>query len=214
MRQQKTPSWDESDLVMISALEHWAYCPRQCALIHLEQTFDENVYTLRGRLLHRKVDQPVGELRQGVRAERGLPLWSDRLGLVGKADLVEFDGPTPYPVEYKVGRRRQGGAVLLQLCAQAICLEEMTGQSVPRGAVYYHGSRRRRQVAFTHSMRDRVATTAREVRRMLADARLPPPPADARCRLCSLRESCLPTVVRKADRIRAVAAALFRVPDD
>src|SRR3970040_818180 len=93
------------DPIMISALEHWSYCPRQCALIHLEQTFDENLYTLRGRMLHERTDEPVGEFQDGVRVERALPLWSKRLGLVGKADVVEFHGETPYPVEYKHGSK-------------------------------------------------------------------------------------------------------------
>ena len=93
MTQPESQPWDENELVMISALEHWAYCPRQCALIHVEQTFDENIYTLRGRFLHERADQPVAEVRQGVRIERAMPLWSDRLGLIGKADVVEFRGP-------------------------------------------------------------------------------------------------------------------------
>ncbi len=204
----------DDDLVMISALEHWRYCPRQCALIHLEQTFDENVYTLRGRLLHHKVDQEDHEVREGVRIEYALPLWSDRLGLIGKADVVEFYGATPYPVEYKVGRRRARGAVAVQLCAQAICLEEMTGQPAPRGAVYHHGSRRRREVVFTPAMREEVAQCAEAVRQMLRDGRLPPPVRDARCRLCSLRESCKPGTVAAEGRVRAVMAGLYSAQDD
>src|SRR5437899_10119616 len=93
--------WDEDDLIMISALEHYSYCPRQCALIHVEQTFDENLYTLRGRAVHERVDEPVCDFQEGVWVERALPLWSKRLGLIGKADVVEFHGITPYPVEYK-----------------------------------------------------------------------------------------------------------------
>src|ERR1700738_2801394 len=95
------PSWTDADLVMISALEHWSYCPRQCALIHLEQVWDENLYTLRGRHVHDKVDQPEGELREGVRVERAVPLWSHRLGLGGQADAVELQRSTPFPVEHK-----------------------------------------------------------------------------------------------------------------
>ena len=95
---------------MISALEHYSYCPRQCALIHQEQTFDENLYTLRGQVVHAQVDEPEGEVISGVRVERALPLWSHRLGLVGRADVVEFHGEVPYPVEYKHGPRRQKGS--------------------------------------------------------------------------------------------------------
>src|SRR5688572_25357379 len=95
--------------IMISALQHWSYCERQCGLIHLEQTFDENLYTLRGRHVHTRVDQPGNEVRRGARLERGLPLWSRRLGLTGKADIVEFIDGVPYPVEYKVGAPKVGG---------------------------------------------------------------------------------------------------------
>ena len=146
MSKPHPPSWDDADLVMVSALEHWSYCPRQCALIHVEQTFDENLYTLRGRMLHERVDVPEAEQREGVRIERALPLWSDRLGLVGKADVVEFHGDAPYPVEYKHGPRQHWGHDDLQLCAQALCLEDMTGQPVPAGAIYHHSSRRRREL--------------------------------------------------------------------
>jgi CRISPR-associated exonuclease Cas4 len=214
MSQAPCPNWPDEDLVLISALEHWRYCPRQCALIHLEQTFDENVYTLRGQRLHRKVDQPDHEQREGVRVEYALPLWSDRLGLVGKADAVEFHGNMPYPVEYKVGRRRSSGAVVLQLCAQAVCLEEMTAQPVPRGAVYHHGSRRRREVVFSPTMKDEVEQCVVAVRHMLRSGQLPPPVCDARCRLCSLRESCMPGTIGAASRVRAVMDGLYLAQDD
>lgn len=213
MFEQPLEGWDETDLVMISALEHWSYCPRQCALIHLEQTFDENLYTLRGRMLHERTDVPTGEVQDGVRVERALPLWSNRLGLIGKADVVEFHGETPHPVEYKHGPRRQWGHDDLQLCAQALCLEEMTGRVVPRGAVYHHGSRRRREVVFDDALRAEVLKAVEAVRRMLKDLYLPPPVNDARCRHCSLKESCLPSVVGERARVRDVRASLFSVTD-
>jgi len=198
--------WDEGDLVMISALEHYSYCPRQCALIHVEQTFDENLYTLRGRAVHERVDEPVGQFQEGVRVERALPLWSKRLGLIGKADVVEFHGITPYPVEYKHGSKREREHDDLQLCAQAICLQEMTGREVPRGAIYYHSSRRRREVDFTDALRAEVELATVEIRKMLSEKILPPPVNDNRCRHCSLKESCMPAVVGE----RARAAALLR----
>jgi CRISPR-associated exonuclease Cas4 len=207
--------WNDSELVMISALEHYSYCPRQCALIHLEQTFDENIYTVKGDLLHEQVDEPSSELQGDVRIERALPLWSRRLGLVGKADVVEFhQAPdsgrglkyrdTPYPVEYKSGPRRKWGHDDLQLCAQAMCLEEMTGQPVPRGAIYHHGSRRRREVVFDDVLRQRVIETVAAVRQMLLNDELPPAVNDARCEHCSLKESCLPEVVGETARVRAI----------
>src|SRR5687768_7704070 len=115
--------WPEDDLILISALEHWSYCPRQCALIHLEQTYDENLFTLRGNRAHRSVDEAGAAAAAGERVIRGLPLWSDRLGLTGRADLVEFREDVPYPVEHKAGRRRNWAHEALQLCAQALCLE-------------------------------------------------------------------------------------------
>jgi len=200
---------NEDDLVMISALEHYSYCPRQCALIHVEQTFDENLYTLRGRAVHERVDEPIGEFQEGVRVERALPLWSKRLGLIGKADVVEFHGATPFPVEYKHGSKREREHDDLQLCAQAICLEEMTGRAVPKGAIFYHSSRRRREVDLTQSLRQEVEQAVIAIRKMMAEKMLPPPVNDARCRHCSLKESCMPAVVGEKARAAALLRDLF-----
>jgi CRISPR-associated exonuclease Cas4 len=203
--------YDDSELIMISALEHYSYCPRQCALIHVEQIFEENIYTVQGHMLHERVDESAEEIRHEVRIERGLPLWSKRLGLVGRADVVEFHGEAPYPIEYKRSPRRQWGHDDLQLCAQALCLEEMTGHEVPYGAIYYHGSRRRKEVVCDAALRQRVAETVVAVRQMLATGTLPPAVNDARCQHCSLKESCLPDVVGEAWRLQSLQTTLFRV---
>jgi CRISPR-associated exonuclease Cas4 len=203
--------YDESELVMLSALEHYSYCPRQCALIHQEQTFSENLYTLRGRAVHEQVDEPEWTVEKGVRVERALPLWSNRLGLTGKADVVEFHGDTPYPVEYKHGPRRQKEHDDLQLCAQAMCLEEMTGQAVPQGAIFHHSSRRRREVEFTPLLRQKVEQYVIEIRAMLANRILPPAVNDARCKNCSLQDSCLPSVTNEKKRLQRFASELFAV---
>lgn len=193
----------EEDPLAISAIQHWAYCPRQCGLIHLEQAFDHNLHTARGQAVHAQVDRPGFEMRRGVRVERALPLFSDRLALIGKADTVEFEpNGTPYPVEYKHGSRNKAADIAvcddLQLAAQALCLQEMTGRAVPEGAVFYASSRRRRVVAVTPSLLQRVADIAREVRAMLAVGELPPPTSDSRrCRGCSLRERCQPEAIRR-----------------
>ena len=186
-------TWDEAEVVMISALEHYSYCPRQCALIHVEQVFDENLYTLRGRRVHERADNPESRLEEGVKVERGLPLFSERLGLIGKADVVEFhsDG-TPYPVEYKSSARRQKRHDDLQLCAQAMCLEEMLEREVPRGAIYHYASRRRREVVFDDELRSLTEETVLAVRVLLVTATVPPPVADARCPKCSLFDACMP----------------------
>lgn len=201
---------------MLSALQHYSYCPRQCALIHQEQSFDDNEFTLRGQRAHRRVDSGEVSVEDGVRVLRALPLYSERLGLVGKADVVEFlpDG-TPYPVEYKQGKRHKREHDDIQLAAQAMCLEEMTGHPVPEGAIYHHRSKRRRIVKITPELRQRVEQITRAVRNMLATDRLPPPADDpALCRACSLREICQPELVGADQRIHELAEDLFEVDSD
>ena len=180
---------------MISALEHYVYCPRQCALIHIEQVFDENIFTLRGRMEHERTDEPESSIEYGVRVERAVPLWSDRLGLVGKSDVVEFHGDTPYPVEYKHGAKRKKTHDDVQLCAQAFCLEEMLGATIPRGAIFHHSSRRRREVEFTPELRAETERVIIETRQLLLNGVLPPPVNDARCENCSLRSACMPEIL-------------------
>jgi len=194
---------DPADPIPLSALQHWCYCPRQCALIHVEQVFAENLYTLRGQVVHKQVDQPGVETRAGLRVERALPVWSDRLGLIGKADVVEFEADgTPYPVEYKHGARDKAPWIAacddLQLAAQAICLEEMTGKPVSGGALFYAKSKRRREVRIDAGLRARVAEAVAAVRVMLDDAVLPASTFDRRCEKCSLAEICQPAAQPRA----------------
>ncbi len=203
----------EREPIMISALEHYSYCPRQCALIHLEQSFDENIYTLRGQALHRRVDEVKTEYQEGIRIERALPLWSQRLALIGKADVVEFHGDIPYPVEYKHGPRRKREHDDLQLCAQAICLEEMTGELVPKGAIFHHSSRRRREVLFDQGLRDLVAETTEAIRELFVSKKTPSPVNDQRCTRCSLLESCMPSTSGKEDATRLAQKKLFQITE-
>lgn len=200
---------ETDNLVPISALEHYSYCPRQCALIHLEQSFDENIFTMRGRDVHENVDVDSSTLAAGVRYERALPLWSRSLGLTGRADLVEFHGESPYPVEYKSGRHRKGRHESLQLCAQALCLEEMLKVKVEKGALYWHASRERMEVFFDSDIRSRVEEMSVALREMMAQHRLPPPVNDKRCRDCSLQDQCMPQVVGDRGRSRKAVAELF-----
>ena len=204
---------EQVDLIPLSALQHWAYCPRQCGLIHLEQAFADNIHTARGQAVHRLVDEPGYEMKAAVKVERALPLWSDTLGLVGKADLVEFhpDG-TVFPVEFKHGRKRQKLYDDIQLAAQALCLEEMLGRPVPRGAIYHASSHRRREVAITPELRRLVEETAQAIRAMLASGRLPPPANDARCRECSLLELCQPGPIAASLRLHDLSVNLYE-PD-
>lgn len=186
--------------ILLSALEHHSYCPRQCALIHREQTYEENIYTLEGNDIHERVDEAGVASVAGVRTEYSVPLWSESLGLVGKADVVEFHGSVPYPVEYKRTAARRGNHADLQLCGQALCLEEMLETDVPAGAIYHHSSRRRREVRFTRELRDKVKAAIEEIREILMAEALPVAPADARCKNCSLIESCLPYAVSASSR--------------
>lgn len=200
---------DDAPDVLISAIEHYSYCPRQCALIHVEQTFDENLYTIRGKLMHERVDSGDDEPIRGVETLRGIPLWSERYGLRGKADAVEWHNGVPYPVEYKVGRRN-GAHTDVQLCAQALCLEEMLGVAVPRGAIYYGATRRRHEVIFDDSLRERTLALADAIRAMLAAQLLPAAPNDERCPNCSLLHACLPGVVSERERLRYLQRVLYQ----
>jgi CRISPR-associated exonuclease Cas4 len=206
----------ELEPIALSALQHWAYCPRQCGLIHLEQVFDENLHTLRGQAVHARVDKPGVETAKGVRVERALPLWHDELGLIGKADVVEFlPGGVPYPVEYKHGSRHKAADIAacddLQLAAQAMCLESMTNKPVAEGAIFYASSKRRRVVPVGSTLRQQVVSTAQAIRQMFDTNQLPAPLepdlAAKRCKACSLLERCQPQAARYG--LPAARAALF-----
>lgn len=207
---------EEPDAIPLSALQHWAYCPRQCALIHLEQAFDDNLHTLRGNALHARVDQPGLQTERGRRVARALPLWHDELGLIGKADVVEFDGQTPYPVEYKQGSRHKAPDIAacdeIQLAAQALCLQAMTGIPVPEGAIFYASSKRRQPVPITPALHESVEAATLAVRELLALQRLPPPlqgeAAQQRCKGCSLHDRCQPEAAG-SQALRSAQASLF-----
>lgn len=208
---------EPAEPIPVSALQHWAYCPRQCGLIHLEQAFDESLHTLRGRALHAQVDQPGSATERGLRIERALPIWHDDLGLIGKADAVEFDADgTPRPVEYKQGSKDKSPEIAacdeLQLAAQALCLEAMTGREVTQGALFYGESRRRRVVVIGPDLRKAVESTTTAVRAMLESGLLPPPlggeVAARRCRHCSLHERCQPEAAGNV-ALREAADRLF-----
>lgn len=199
---------DEID-VLISAIEHYSYCPRQCALIHVEQTYNENLYTMRGTLAHERVDSGDAARQRGVEVLRGIPLWSERYGLRGKADVVELRLDGPYPIEYKVGRRT-GNHPDLQLCAQALCLEDMLGLPVQRGAIYYAATRKHHEVVFDDQLRSRTLGMVAAIRAMLLEQHLPDAPNDERCPNCSLIHACLPHVIGERARLGVLQAALFQ----
>ena len=184
--------------IPISALQHAVYCMRQAALIHLERQWADNRLTAEGELMHAVADRNEKRWSRGVRRVTALPLASQALNLVGKADLVEFHGgedgaETPRPIEYKRGRPKKHRADEVQLCAQALCLEEMTGAVVWEGDLFYGEIRRRVTVAFDSALRELTERTAVNLAAVLLESRTPPPTEHrARCRACSLIELCRP----------------------
>lgn len=187
----------DEDLLPLSALQHLVFCERQCALIHLEQVWADNVLTAEGHLLHERTDQPGEERRGDRRTSRAVPLVHRGLGLVGKADTVEWHraGPAAWhavPVEYKRGRSKPHDADRIQLCAQALCLEEMLGKTVPEGALFYGAPRRREAVTFDAPLRQATEQAAYRLRALIEAGVTPPAQYDARCRNCSLIDLCRP----------------------
>ncbi|MCK9275773.1 MAG: CRISPR-associated protein Cas4 [Syntrophales bacterium] len=208
--------YTEDDLLPISALQHMIFCPRQCALIHVEQVWDENRLTAEGRLMHERVHEEGNELRGNVLIERGVSLRSLRLGLIGKADVIEFqkqpDGMwRPFPIEFKRGKPKKDNSDKVQLCAQAICLEEMLKTSVNEGALFYGRTRRRVDVHFDIDLRKETEEAAIKVRQLLDSGHTPKPEYSKRCENCSMMASCLPKPLQKR---RTVKSYLKRVLGD
>jgi len=186
---------EHDDALPISGLQHLAFCPRQWALIHLEQAWVENVKTAEGRLLHERADLPGESRPDGVRTVRGMWLRSERLHLTGRADIVEFR-PEPYPVEYKRGKAKPTDCDTVQLCAQALCLEEMLHSTIPNGAIFYGDPRRRLEVAFTPELRGRTESLAATMRRLYRNRETPPAQPGPYCKNCSLVHICLPDATK------------------
>lgn len=192
---------EADDNLPISALQHWLFCPRQCALIHVERLWAENALTAEGRILHTRADAGGRERRGALRTLRGVQLGSRRLGLHGVADVVEMHGAVPCPVEYKRGRPKPHRADEVQLCAQAICLEEMLGRDVPEGALFFGQTRRRQRIVFDAGLRCLTERVVMEARAALGAGALPPPVEDQRkCRACSLATLCRPERMRTTPR--------------
>jgi CRISPR-associated exonuclease Cas4 len=185
------------------------FCPRQCALIHVEGLWAENAATAEGRILHERADSGTRDSRPGVRTARGIALRSLALGVSGRADVVEFQGrpPKPVPVEYKRGKPKSHRADEVQLCAQAICLEEMCGTDVPQGALFYGTTRRRVAVAFDAELRALTARVAREARANIAALRTPPPVLMPACKRCSLIDLCQPERLASSPKVGSWLAA-------
>lgn len=188
---------DESLLIPLSALQHYLYCPRQCALIHVEGQWNENLYTAEGQLLHRRTDEGERDNRKGVRTVRAMPIRSFMLGVSGKTDVVEFhvEGQKEkvFPIEYKRGQPKTHLADEVQLCAQTICLEEMLDTTIPDGAIFYGQKKRRKSILFTTELREHTLDIAKQTYELINKARTPAPVYSAKlCNQCSLLEICQP----------------------
>jgi CRISPR-associated exonuclease Cas4 len=207
----------ETDLLPISALQHLVFCPRQCALIHIEQVWTENRLTAEGRIMHERVDSQKKETRGRVRIETGVPLRSLALGLSGRADVVEYHhqehGWTPFPVEYKRGRPKKDNCDEVQLCAQALCLEEMLGRDVPEGALFYGQNRRRKDVAFDAKLRRETMDTAVRLHTLIRSGMTPPARYEKKCETCSLLELCLPRTAGSGKNVSRYLKRILTEPE-
>lgn len=233
--------YKEEDLLPISLLQHLLFCERRAALVHIEGIWEDNLFTVEGSHLHKKVDDEIPtESRGDVRISRGLLLRSLELGLSGKADVVEFqlvsdvtsissatsaEKPIaipladvsglwkPFPVDYKRGRMRHEEGFEAQLCAQAFCLEEMLGCTVPEGAIYYGKPRRRLVVAFDGTLRDKTREAARLLHELVENGRTPQARYEKKCESCSLFSMCMPKVTGACRSVQGyIAKALDSQP--
>jgi CRISPR-associated exonuclease Cas4 len=187
---------EADDYVAISALRHVTVCERQAALVHVERVWEDNALTAHGQVIHQRTNEPGHDIRGGLRVDRAVLLRSERLRIQGIADCVEWEactaGPVPRPVETKRGRKTSRLADEVQVCAQAICLEERHGGRISTGVLFYAASRRRVEVPLTEVLRHATEEAAARVHQLIREGRLPPPVFGRKCRVCSLVELCLP----------------------
>ena len=197
-------------VIPLSSVNQYLYCPRRAGLIHIEGVFADNQHTVLGSRLHNQADISGYETVKGVTLLRALPVWSERLGLSGKCDVVERhpDG-TLVPVEFKKGRRRKFDNDDAQLCAQALCLEEMFGREVARGAIFHAKSRRRREVHITQELRHLTEQTIQAVHQLIEAEAVPRAVHKPQCSECSLFEICLPEITSSPPMLAQVARAVF-----
>ncbi len=206
---------DDIKLIPLSALQHYAFCPRQCALIHNEQVWADNYLTAKGNLLHQRVDSGDPESRNGVRYERSVMVSAEKLGLTGTLDMVEknLNSGQLTPVEYKKGKAKPGNWDKIQLCAQALCLEEMTNQNIAIGYLWYWQTRRRENVELDNVLRQQTLEVIDKVRRIFQNGELPKPVYEKKCKACSLIDICNPQLIAK-DNSASYVARLFNPEQD
>lgn len=218
--------YPEEDLLPLSGLQHFAFCRRQWALIHIEQQWQENLRTVEGELLHRRAhDDQQRERRGNILILRGLHVASRTLGISGKCDVVEFYADPagvplqgeeglwrPYPVEYKRGSPKAHDADLLQLCAQAMCMEEMLCCTVPEGSLFYGETRRRTDVFFSSELRNQVTTLLAEMHQLFRRGHTPKVRPSKSCNACSLKELCLPALLGRRSALTYLRSAMEEMP--
>lgn len=200
--------YQETDYLLLSGLQHLCFCPRQCAFIHVEQLWSENYFTASGRILHEKVHGGIGESRRCIRTERDLKIASRRLGVTGKTDAVEFysDG-TVIPIEYKHGKPKEDFSDEVQLCAQAMCLEEMLGVQIDQGALFYFKVRKRIPVDMSPQLRQETIRVAEEFHGLIQEGKTPAAQYTKKCNSCSFIDVCFP---ESAGRNKSVEIYLKR----
>lgn len=200
--------YQESNYLLLSGLQHLCFCPRQCALIHLEQVWSENFFTASGRVQHEKVHSGISESRNCIRTERDLKIASQKLGVVGKTDAVEFySNGTIIPIEYKHGKPKEDICDEVQLCAQVLCLEEMLQTSIPQGDLFYFKIRKRISIPITDELRDKTFRLAQEFHALIDNGKTPVAQYEKRCESCSLIDYCFP---ESAGRNKSVSTYLHR----
>ncbi|MBI5464418.1 MAG: CRISPR-associated protein Cas4 [Ignavibacteriales bacterium] len=194
-------TFTEDDFIQLSALQHYVFCPRQCGLIYVDDAWHDNVFTVRGEILHEKVDTDTYETRGTTKTVRGLRIHSFRLGIVGRADVVEFkdgkSGDEIMPVEFKAGEPKEDISDKVQLCAQALCLEEMMNTTIQRGAFFYGKVRRRTVVELNDVLRQQTEEIVIAVREIVSTQGVPVAEYSAKCRSCSLESLCLPKAMNQ-----------------
>jgi CRISPR-associated exonuclease Cas4 len=210
--------YDEEELLPVSGLQHLLYCPRRAALVHIEDIWTDNIFTATGTIMQERVDSARRhESRQGVRIVRNLQVRSLRLGLTGKCDVVEFHSDPsaagsleqPFPVEHKRGALREEEGYLVQLCAQALCLEEMLDVPIPRGAIYFGATARRLEVEFDNDLRQRTEDAAQQLHALVTAGLTPPAECGPKCEKCSLKRMCLPQSTTSSNSAGAYLDSLF-----
>jgi len=194
--------YTESELLPISALQHIVFCERQCALIHLEQVWIENQFTAEGRLLHERTHSQESENRRKKHTERGMPIRSLELGISGMADIIEYnENNMPYPIEYKRGRPKVKNMDEIQLCAEAMCIEEMIGVRLNEGALFYGKTRRRKTIIFNDELRTQTKNAAKRLHELISKGTTPSPIYTQKCRRCSFYDLCKPKFFSKKHNV-------------